>query len=202
MKQIDGQCLCSSLSVISDYAITGSTPYCICESGELNHFAWCRIYAVVNWIQETGSALVQAMAGCLFGTKPLSKSSWIIVNYTLGNKLQWNSNKKYFIHENAFEYIICAIETILSMRGWFKSVPHPAYLRVWLHVYMVSTRRQSGPTGGAWNSLDTTEQTPLWYVTTLGTADTHRPGPLQWLQMPWCQLGTRPSTTNMLIWLW
>ena len=52
MKQIDGQCLCSSLSVISDYAITGSTPYCICESGELIHFAWCRIYALVGKLDQ------------------------------------------------------------------------------------------------------------------------------------------------------
>ena len=50
VKRIDGQCLCTSLSVISDYAITGSTPHCICKAGELNDFAWCYIYVLVNWI--------------------------------------------------------------------------------------------------------------------------------------------------------
>ena len=73
VKGIDGQCLCSSLSVVSDYAITGSTPHCICKADELNHFAWCRIYALVNWIRGTGSALFQVMAGCLFGTRPFPK---------------------------------------------------------------------------------------------------------------------------------
>ena len=65
MKRIDGKCLCYSLSVISDCAITGSSPHWICEVGELSHFAWCRIYALVNWIRGTGSAWFQVMAGCL-----------------------------------------------------------------------------------------------------------------------------------------
>ena len=60
-----------------------------------------------------------------------------------------------------------------EIRIKFKSLPLPTYLRVWLHVYIwLTTRRQSGATGGAWNSLDTTEQTPLWYIITLGSAVT------------------------------
>ena len=43
--------------------------------------------------QWTGWALVQIMACSLIGAKPLSKPSWNIVNWTLRNKLQWNSNK-------------------------------------------------------------------------------------------------------------
>ena len=39
--------------------------------------------------QWTGSALVQVMACCLFGAKPLSEPM-----PTYRNKLQWNSNKK------------------------------------------------------------------------------------------------------------
>ena len=41
---------------------------------------------------------------------------WIIVNWTFGNKIHWNSNQntKLFIHEDASEYIICEMATILS----------------------------------------------------------------------------------------
>ena len=39
-----------------------------------------------------------------------------IVNWTLGIKLQWNfsRNSNIFIHENAFESIVCEMATILS----------------------------------------------------------------------------------------
>ena len=45
---------------------------------------------------------------------------WVIVNWTLGNKLQWdcNQNTKIFIHKNASEYIVCEIAIILSRRKW------------------------------------------------------------------------------------
>ena len=43
-----------------------------------------------QWI---GSALVQIMACRLFGAKPLSKPMLFFVNWTLRNKLQWNSNQ-------------------------------------------------------------------------------------------------------------
>ena len=41
---------------------------------------------------------------------------WNIVNWTLGNKLQCNLNKNLyiFIHENAFENVICKMVSILS----------------------------------------------------------------------------------------
>ena len=44
---------------------------------------------------------------------------WVIVNWTLRNKLQWNfnSNTKLNIHENAFENV-CEMVTILFRRRW------------------------------------------------------------------------------------
>ena len=80
------QCLCTSLSVISDYAITGATPHWICEAGELTQppppshhpLPQSRMYALVNRFRKNGSALVQVMAGCLFDAKPLPK---VILTY-------------------------------------------------------------------------------------------------------------------------
>ena len=53
--------------------------------------------------QWTGPALL--MAWCLFSTKHYLNQCWRIVNWTLRNKLQWNSNQntKSVIHENAFK---------------------------------------------------------------------------------------------------
>ena len=41
---------------------------------------------------------------------------WNIVNWTLRNKLQWifNRNSYIFIHENAFENVVCEMAAILS----------------------------------------------------------------------------------------
>ena len=41
---------------------------------------------------------------------------WNIVNLTLGNRLQWNLNRKlnFFNQENAFENVVCEIAVILS----------------------------------------------------------------------------------------
>ena len=41
---------------------------------------------------------------------------WILVNWTLRNKLRWNFNQntKLYIHENASENIVCETSTILS----------------------------------------------------------------------------------------
>ena len=64
----------------------------------------------------TGSSLVQIMACRLNGAKPLSAQCWNIVNWTLGNKLQWNFNRKsnIFIEENTFENVVCEMASILS----------------------------------------------------------------------------------------
>ena len=59
--------------------------------------------------QWTGPSSVQAMACRLFGAKPLPEQCWLIVNWTQGNKFQWNLKRNYiiFIQENAFENIVC-----------------------------------------------------------------------------------------------
>ena len=46
----------------------------------------------------------------------------IIVNWPLRNKLLWNSNQntKVFIHENAFEKIVCDMVAILPRGRWVK----------------------------------------------------------------------------------
>ena len=67
-----------------------------------------------QWI---GLALVEIMACCLFGHKPLC---WVIVNGTHRNKLQWNLNRNtnIFIHENAFENNVCKMADNLSRGRW------------------------------------------------------------------------------------
>ena len=44
---------------------------------------------------------------------------WFIATWTLRNKLQWNFNQstKVFIHENAYENIVCAMAAILQSGG-------------------------------------------------------------------------------------
>ena len=48
------------------------------------------------------------------------KQCWVIVNWTLINKHQWNCyrNTKLFIHKNASENIICKMAAILSKGRW------------------------------------------------------------------------------------
>ena len=73
--------------------------------------------------QWNGSALVQIMAGHLFSVPSYYLNQcWVIVNWSLGNNLQWNFNQntKLFIHKNAFENIVCEIAVILSIGKWVK----------------------------------------------------------------------------------
>ena len=81
-----------------------------------------------QWI---GSAVVSMMACRLFGAKPFSKHCCVIVNWTFRNTIQWkfNQNAKLFIHENAFENVVCEMATILS-RGGVKHHPHITRRRV------------------------------------------------------------------------
>ena len=53
------------------------------------------------------------MACHMADTKPLFDQGWNIVNYTLKNKLQWNSY--IFIRENAFENALYKMAAILSL---------------------------------------------------------------------------------------
>ena len=47
---------------------------------------------------------------------------WVMVYWTLLNKIQWHFSQKYnfFNHENAYEDIVCEMAVILSRRRWFK----------------------------------------------------------------------------------
>ena len=51
---------------------------------------------------------------------------WIIVNWTLRNKLQWNLNRNsnIFIQENAFESVVCETAAILSRPQCVKWANH------------------------------------------------------------------------------
>ena len=46
--------------------------------------------------------------------------SWVIVNWTLRNKLQWKfkQSTKLFIHKNASENIVCKMADLLSRERW------------------------------------------------------------------------------------
>ena len=49
---------------------------------------------------------------------------WVIVNWTLRNKLQWNlsRNTKVFIDKNAFKIVVCEMAAILSRGRWVNSL--------------------------------------------------------------------------------
>ena len=69
----------------------------------------------------TRSALVQVMACCLFGAKPLPEP---MLTYWELNQIQWNLNQntKLFIHENAFENVIWKMVAISSRPQWAKHI--------------------------------------------------------------------------------
>ena len=57
----------------------------------------------------TGSALVKVMACHLAAPSHYLNECWLTINWTPGNKLQWNPNRNSVIsiQENAFEIVIC-----------------------------------------------------------------------------------------------
>ena len=63
---------------------------------------------------------------------------WNIVNWTLGNKLQWNPNRNsdHFIQENAFENVVCETAAILSRP---KCVKPPLKLE---HGWLITSHRK------------------------------------------------------------
>ena len=65
--------------------------------------------------QWTGPAFVDIMARghCL-------NQHWIIVHWTLRNKLQWNSNQNTKLHENAFRNFVWEMSAILIRRDGLK----------------------------------------------------------------------------------
>ena len=66
--------------------------------------------------QWTKSALVQVMACHRFGANPSPEQCWLVANWILRNEFQWNMNPhaKLFIHENAFQNVVCEMAAILS----------------------------------------------------------------------------------------
>ena len=71
--------------------------------------------------QRTVSALLRIMVCYLFGAQPLTEAIWLIDNWTLTNKFQWNLNPNNIsIHENAFENVTWEMAAILSRGTWVK----------------------------------------------------------------------------------
>ena len=58
----------------------------------------------------------------IFVSERVSNQCSLTVNWTLENKLQWNSNQntKIFIQGNAFENVVCETAVILSRGRWVK----------------------------------------------------------------------------------
>ena len=72
--------------------------------------------------QWTGSALVQIMACRLFGAKPLPEP---VLTYCQlvpweQTSMNYNQNTKLFIHEYAFENVVCKMAAILFRGRWVK----------------------------------------------------------------------------------
>ena len=76
---------------------------CVSESGQ----HWFRQWLVAYWAPS------HYLNQC-----------WVIVNENLRNKVQWNfnQNKKLFIHENAFENVVCEMADILSRGRWVNGI--------------------------------------------------------------------------------
>ena len=95
-----------------------------------------------QWIR---SAMVQIWFVAYSAPSHYLKQCWIIVNWTLWKKLQWNFNQntKLFIHENASESIVCKMAAILSIKRWVDQLllpvkPHKhCLLSVWRHAPML-----------------------------------------------------------------
>ena len=67
------------------------------------------------------------------------KQWWIIVNWTLRNKLQWNFNRNsnIFIQENALEHVVCEMDDISSRPQCVKQTNH--YLGSLLQDFSISS---------------------------------------------------------------
>ena len=75
----------------------------------------------------------------------------VIINWTLGNKLQWifNQNTKIFIHENASENIVCELAAILSRGKEWKSRTLSGMITISKgHIFLVTGPLKGESTGG------------------------------------------------------
>ena len=73
---------------------------------------------------------------------------WVIVIWTLRNKLQWscNQNTKIFVHENASENIACEMAAILSKGKcvkWWENMLLRAFMNSYLYGYCLIWRHLS-----------------------------------------------------------
>ena len=66
-------------------------------------------------VSESGQLWLRQLLVAYLAPSHYLNQCWLIVNWTLRNKLQWNfnRNKKLFIHGNASENIVCKTATIL-----------------------------------------------------------------------------------------
>ena len=88
--------------------------------------------------------------------------SWHIVNWTLGNKLQWNFNRNsnVFIEENAFEDVVGEMAAIFSasvcldacVRHWFQDdvIKWKHFPRSWPFVWGIHRSPMNSPHKGQW----------------------------------------------------
>ena len=94
-------------------------------------YIYIYIYIYMGELDSTGSGN---------GVLPIRQTShyrnqcWLIVNWTLRNKLQWNLNQntKLFIRENSFENV-CKMVAILSRGDEFRCV---SYHTISLYMYI------------------------------------------------------------------
>ena len=65
--------------------------------------------------QKTRPSLVKIMSWCLLSSEPLSKTVMTNLNWTLGNKFQWNLNRNrtILVQENTHEPAICKTEAFI-----------------------------------------------------------------------------------------
>ena len=113
-------------------ASTAANDYKNCHSDGLS-FSLCMNIRDLLWMRQANERRRYNVTSSLIGwahsqNEPWKISHyltqcWLIVNWTLGNKLQWNSNwnRKLFIQENAFENVVYVMVTILSMRDDLRS---------------------------------------------------------------------------------
>ena len=90
-------------------------------TGEVNDGSFNSSYPSAAYIN---ASVNRASIGSDNGLSPIRRQAiiktnavqcWVIVNWTLRNKVQWNLNQntKVFIHENAYENIVCEMAAIL-----------------------------------------------------------------------------------------
>ena len=81
--------------------------------------------------QKPKPSFLQTMACCFFlVSSHYLNECWNIVNWTLGNKLQWNFNQNsyIFIQENVFENVVWKMAAILSQPQCVETILHCIFI--------------------------------------------------------------------------